>query len=97
MNNIWSNEQWLTDWHIAVFWWVQAFGNDYEKFLEAMFPWDEDKKAKFLQDSKEWKKYREQLDCKLREKWLDWGVISVSNFINLKVFDIMNWINIYVK
>lgn len=32
----------------AIYWWVQAFNYDYEKYVEALFPWDIDMQDNFL-------------------------------------------------
>ena len=91
------NNNWITDWHRAILWWPKAFWYNYEEFLEARFPGDYEAQENFIMYSNEWKDYLRQLDYRLKEWWLDKSIFNISNEINIRVINIINWINIYIK
>jgi len=84
-------DSWFVDDKLmAMLWWVKCFNYDYDKYLNALF-WDDDnKKIDFLTNWNEWKKYFEQLDYRLMQKWLDWWIINISFIISEKVSKIIN-------
>ena len=75
----------LDDKSKAIYWWVQAFNYDYEKYVEALFPWDIDMQDKFLMNSKE---YYEYLENRLinDKSWVSF----VCDYFSLKIISCLS-------
>lgn len=55
----------LTDKEIALYWWISAFNNNYDNYLEALHPWDIESQDNFRRNSKE---YANLIECIIKKK-----------------------------
>jgi len=92
-----TNKTHNIDWHRAAKWWPEAFNNDYEKYIEAFFPWDEKSQINYLQTSNEWKDYYSQLESRLISENSKWEIFNTIDFINIKVINLLQNINYIIK
>jgi len=84
----------LCDKQIAIYWWVEAFHNDYFKYVEALFPDDEESQNNFLKNSN---KFYRSLEYKVMNENKDLDISNISWVINLKVINIVNMFNSVIK
>ena len=77
---------------IAIYWWVNAFRNDYIKYAEAIFSEEVNEEVKnkkieeFLRESKD---YYKQLECEIKYDYIDNNFSHVSGIICSYVIKIL--------